>query len=240
LTANNFQAVFWVAVIPAFLAVALLVFAVDEPKRPAGLREVRSPLSFAELRRLGLAYWWIVGTAVVFSLARFSEAFLILRAQAVGLPVMLVPLVLVLMNFVYGLAAYPAGVLSDRADRIAVLGVGFGLLVAADLVLAFTTGIAGVAVGVALWGLHMGFTQGLLATLVADTAPPELRGTAYGMFNLLTGLALLVASVLAGALWESIGPQGTFLAGAVFTALALAGLAAARRLAPAVGQRGKG
>jgi MFS family permease len=240
LTANNFQAVFWVAVIPAFLAVALLVFAVDEPKRPAGLREVRSPLSFAELRRLGLAYWWIVGTAVVFSLARFSEAFLILRAQAVGLPVMLVPLVLVLMNFVYGLAAYPAGVLSDRADRIAVLGVGFGLLVAADLVLAFTTGIAGVAVGVALWGLHMGFTQGLLATLVADAAPPELRGTAYGMFNLLTGLALLVASVLAGTLWESVGPQGTFLAGAVFTALALAGLAAARRLAPAVGQRGKG
>jgi MFS family permease len=239
LTANNFQAVFWVAVIPAFLAVALLVFAVDEPERPAGLREVRSPLSLAELRRLGLAYWWIVGTAVVFSLARFSEAFLILRAQAVGLPVMLVPLVLVLMNFVYGLAAYPAGVLSDRADRIAVLGVGFGLLVAADLVLAFTTGIAGVAVGVALWGLHMGFTQGLLATLVADTAPPELRGTAYGMFNLLTGLALLVASVLAGALWESIGPQGTFLAGAAFTALALAALAATRRLAPAVGQGSK-
>jgi MFS family permease len=239
LTANNFQAVFWVAVIPAVLAVALLVFAVDEPERPPGLREVRSPLSLAELRHFGLAYWWIVGTAVVFSLARFSEAFLILRAQAVGLPVMLVPLVLVLMNFIYGLAAYPAGVLSDRADRIAVLGVGFGLLVAADLVLAFTTDIAGVAGGVALWGLHMGFTQGLLATLVADTAPPELRGTAYGMFNLLTGLALLVASVLAGALWESVGPQGTFLAGAVFAALALAALAATRRLAPAVGQRSK-
>jgi MFS family permease len=239
LTANNFQAVFWVAVIPAVLAVALLVFAVDEPERPPGLREVRSPLSLAELRHFGLAYWWIVGTAVVFSLARFSEAFLILRAQAVGLPVMLVPLVLVLMNFIYGLAAYPAGVLSDRADRIAVLGVGFGLLVAADLVLAFTTDIAGVAGGVALWGLHMGFTQGLLATLVADTAPPELRGTAYGMFNLLTGLALLVASVLAGALWKSVGPQGTFLAGAVFAALALAALAATRRLAPAVGQRSK-
>jgi len=239
LTANNFQAVFWVAVIPAFLAVALLVFAVDEPKRPAGLREVRSPLSVAELRRLGLVYWWIVGTAVVFSLARFSEAFLILRAQAVGLPVMLVPLVLVLMNFVYGLAAYPAGVLSDRADRIAVLGVGFGLLVAADLVLAFTTDIAGVSVGVALWGLHMGFTQGLLATLVADTAPPELRGTAYGMFNLLTGLALLVASILAGALWERIGPQGTFLAGAAFTAIALALLAVSRQVAPTIGQGAK-
>jgi MFS family permease len=239
LTANNFQAVFWVAVIPAFLAVALLVFAVNEPERAAGLRKVQSPLSVAELRRLGLAYWWIVGIAVVFSLARFSEAFLILRAQAVGLPVMLVPLVLVLMNFVYALAAYPAGALSDRVNRIVILAVGFGLLVAADLVFAFTTDIAGVAVGVALWGLHMGLTQGLLATLVADTAPPELRGTAYGMFNLLSGLALLVASVLAGALWESVGPQSTFFAGAVFTVLALTGLAATRRIAPAVGQRVK-
>ncbi len=239
LTANNFRSVFWVAVIPAFLCVALLVFAVDEPERPAGLRKVRSPLSAAELRRLGLAYWFVVAIAVVFSLARFSEAFLILRAQAVGLPVMLVPLVLVLMNLVYSFAAYPAGALSDRVNRITLLSVGFGFLVAADLALAFTNGIAGVAAGVALWGLHMGFTQGLLATLVADTAPPELRGTAYGMFNLLSGLALLVASVLAGELWERIGPQSTFLAGAVFTILALGGLAAAHRIAPAIGDGAK-
>jgi MFS family permease len=200
---------------------------------------VRSPLSVVELKRLGVAYWFVVGIAVVFSLARFSEAFLILRAQAVGLPVMLVPLVLVLMNVVYSLAAYPAGVLSDRVNRIALLGIGFGLLVAADLVFALTSGLAGVAVGVALWGLHLGFTQGLLATLVADTAPPELRGTAFGMFNLLSGLSLLVASVLAGELWERIGPQGTFLAGAVLTVLAVAGLAAARRIAPEVGESGK-
>jgi len=239
LTANSFQAVFWVAVIPAFLAVALLVFAVDEPERPPGLRKVQSPLSVAELKRLGLAYWWIVGIAVVFSLARFSEAFLILRAQAVGLPVVLVPLVLVLMNVVYAFAAYPAGVLSDHVNRITILGVGFSLLIAADLVLGFTNGLAGVAAGVALWGLHMGFTQGLLATLVADTAPPELRGTAYGMFNLLSGLALLIASVLAGALWENVGPQSTFFSGALFTAIALVGLAATRRIAPTVGQRAK-
>lgn len=237
LTANSFQAVFWVAVIPAFLAVALLVFAVDEPERPPGLRKVQSPLSVAELKRLGLAYWWIVGIAVVFSLARFSEAFLILRAQAVGLPVVLVPLVLVLMNVVYAFAAYPAGVLSDHVNRITILGVGFSLLIAADLVLGFTNGLAGVAAGVALWGLHMGFTQGLLATLVADTAPPELRGTAYGMFNLLSGLALLIASVLAGALWESVGAESTFFAAALFTAIALVGLAATRRIAPTVGQR---
>ena len=236
LAANNFQAVFWVAVIPAFLAVALLIFAVDEPERHAGLRKVRSPLSVAELKRLGIAYWWIVGIAAVFSLARFSEAFLILRAQAVGLPVMLVPLVLVLMNFVYALAAYPAGALSDRANRITILGIGFGFLVVTDLVLAFADTIQGVAFGVALWGLHMGFTQGLLATLVADTAPPELRGTAFGMFHLLGGLALLAASVLAGVLWESVGPQTTFLAGAVFTVLALAGLGATRWIAPNVGE----
>jgi MFS family permease len=237
LSASKFQAVFWVAVIPAFLAVALLVFAVDEPERPSGLRKVQSPLSVAELKRLGLAYWWIVGIAVVFSLARFSEAFLILRAQAVGLPVMLVPLVLVLMNVVYAFAAYPAGVLSDHVNRITILGVGFSLLIAADLVLGFTNGLTGVAAGVALWGLHMGFTQGLLATLVADTAPPELRGTAYGMFNLLSGLALLIASVLAGALWESVGPESTFFGAALFTAIALVGLAATRRIAPTVGQR---
>jgi MFS family permease len=238
-TTNNFTAVFWVAVVPALLAVALLVVAVREPERPPALRKVRSPLSRTELGNLGPAYWWVVGIAVVFSIARFSEAFLILRAQAVGLPLMLVPMVLVLMNAVYALAAYPAGVLSDHANRITVLGLGFGMLIVADLVLAFADSIALVAVGVALWGLHMGFTQGLLATLVADTAPPELRGTGYGMFNLLSGLALLVASVLAGALWDSVGPTGTFLAGAAFTAVALAGLAATGRIAPAIGRAGR-
>jgi MFS family permease len=232
LTSDHFTSVFWVAVIPAFLCVALLVVAIDEPERPATFRKAGSPLSLAELGRLGPAYWLVVGIALVFSLARFSEAFLILRAQAVGLPVALVPLVLVLMNLVYSLAAYPAGALSDRTDRIFVLAAGFGILVAADLVLALTDGLPGLAVGVALWGLHMGFTQGPLSALVADTAPPELRGTAFGMFNLLGGVALLVASVLAGALWEHIGPQGTFFAGAAFTALALLGLILARRLAP--------
>jgi len=236
LTANDFHAVFWFAVVPAFLSVGLLVFGVREPERPRTLRKVYSPLSVAELQRLGLDYWWVVGIAVVFLLARFSEAFLILRAQSVGLPLMFVPLVLVLMNVVYALAAYPAGALSDRANRLSILAVGFGFLVAADLVFAFTSGLGSTAVGVTLWGLHMGFTQGLLASLVADTAPPELRGTAYGIFNLLGGLALLVASVLAGTLWDSIGPRATFLTGAAFTGLALVGLAIIRRVAPRVGQ----
>jgi MFS family permease len=229
LTADNFTAVFWVAVIPAFISLALIMFAVREPRRPPELRKVSAPLSKAELGRLGTAYWWVVIIATVFTLARFSEAFLILRAQSVGLPLALVPAVLVVMNIVYALAAYPAGVLSDRGDRVTVLIGGFLLLVAADVALAFASGVLGVMIGVALWGLHMGFTQGLLAALIADAAPPELRGTAFGVFNLLTGVALLAASVIAGALWDAIGPQGTFLAGAAFTLLALAGLLALGR-----------
>jgi MFS family permease len=238
MTANAFQTVFWVAVIPAFLALALLLFAVREPARPAGLRKVGFPLSLPELRRLGTPYWLVVAVATVFTLARFSEAFLVLRAQGLGLPLMLVPMVRVVMNVVYALAAYPAGVLSDRYNRLTVLLVGLALLVAADLVLAFAPGLPGVAMGVALWGLHMGVTQGLLATLVADTAPSELRGTAYGMFNLLGGLALLAASVVAGALWDGFGPQATFLAGAGFTALAVLGLGLVRWRVPGLGGAG--
>ncbi|HKA79527.1 MAG TPA: MFS transporter [Xanthobacteraceae bacterium] len=226
LTADNFTAVFWVAVIPAFVSLALIMFAVHEPQRSPELRKVAAPLSKAELLRLGTVYWWVVAITTVFTLARFSEAFLILRAQSVGLPLALVPAVLVVMNVVYAIAAYPAGILSDRVDRMTVLMSGFLVLVAADAVLAFTSGVAGVMVGVALWGLHMGFTQGLLAALIADAAPPELRGTAFGVFNLVTGVALLAASVIAGALWDAIGPQGTFMAGAVFTLVALAGLLA--------------
>ena len=229
LTAGNFQVVFWIAVIPAFLSLGLILVAVHEPARPKGLRKVRSPLSRAELKQLGSPYWWVVGFGTVFALARFSEAFLILRAQAAGLPLVLIPLVLVVMNVVYALTAYPAGVLSDRFNRMTMLMIGFAFLIAADVTLAISGGLAGVTIGVALWGLHMGFTQGLLATLVADTAPPELRGTAYGVFNLMGGLAALAASVLAGVLWDGFGPQATFLAGAGFTAVALLGLVFVRR-----------
>ena len=224
LFANNITAVFWFAVIPAFLAMLFMIFGVQEPDRPPGLRKVESPLSREELKRLGGGYWSIIAVAVVFTLARFSEAFLLLKAQSAGLPIMLVPAVMVVMNLVYALAAYPAGVLSDNGNRMRVLVIGLCLLVVADLVLALSSGVTGVMIGVALWGLHMGFTQGLLTTLVADTAPPELRGTAFGMFNLLTGLALLAASIIAGALWDWIGPQATFLTGAAFTAVSLAGV----------------
>ena len=236
MSSDNFKAVFWIAVVPGFLSFALIAFAVSEPERPKQVAKVRAPLSLPELRRLGAAFWWVVAIAAVFTLARFSEAFLLLRAQSVGLPLALIPAVLVLMNVVYALAAYPIGIISDRVDRLTMLVIGFAILIGADLVLGLVSGIFGVAVGVALWGLHMGFTQGVLSTLVADAAPVELRGTAFGMFNLVSGVALLAASIIAGALWDNAGPEGTFLAGAVFTAIAFAGLVAVRgRLAAARG-----
>jgi MFS family permease len=228
LTANQFTLVFWIAVVPAFLSVAVIIFGVSEPERPAGAEPVRNPLRRAELERLGGTYWLIVAIATIFTLARFSEAFLLLRAQSVGLNVALVPAVMVVMNVVYAAAAWPAGALSDVAGRFGVMTVGFALLVLADLALAFAQNVVWVGIGVALWGLHMGLTQGLLSALVADTAPAALRGTAFGMFNLVTGLAMLAASILAGGLWDLTGPRGTFLAGAGFTAVALIALALVR------------
>jgi MFS family permease len=224
LFSNDFRSVFWVAVVPAMLAFALILFAVREPARPEGIRRVRNPLSRAELALLGPTYWLVVAVATLFTLARFSEAFLILRAEQAGLSLMLVPLVLVGMNAVYSASAWPVGVMSDRSGRIGLLGVGLLLLIAADLALAFAGGLAGLALGVLIWGLHMGFTQGILAALVAEAVPAELRGTAFGMFNLVTGVALLLASVIAGALWESLGAQWTFLVGAVFAGAAVIGL----------------
>ncbi|PWI49841.1 MFS transporter [Rhizobium phaseoli] len=233
LTADHFQTVFWIAVLPALLSVGVLLFLVKEPERPREFRRVRMPLHRDELRRLGKSYWWVVAVAAVFTLARFSEAFLILKAQSIGMPIALVPLASVLMSLAYSLSAYPAGILSDKVDRFTILVIGLSLLVCADLVLAFTQSVVGAGIGVVLWGLHMGFTQGLLAKLIADTSPAELRGTAFGMFNLVTGVALLIASVIAGALWDLTGPQGTFLAGAGFAALTIMGLAAVRARLPA-------
>jgi MFS family permease len=224
-TANDFRTVFWWAAVPAFLALGLILFAVHEPERPAGARRAKAPLALAELRRLGGAYWGVVAVSGVFTLARFSEAFLVLRAESVGLPVALVPAVMVVMNIVYAGVATPAGLLADRIGRFGILFAGFALLIVADVVLALVPSVAGLVVGVAVWGLHMGLTQGLLATLVADAAPEDLRGTAFGAFNLVAGLATLAASLVAGALWDVLGPAATFLAGAGFTTAALCGLA---------------
>jgi MFS family permease len=222
--ADNFITVFWIAVVPAFVSFAIIVFAVRDPERTPRARAVRSPFSRAELARLDVRYWMVVGVSAIFTLARFSEAFLLLRAQSVGMDVAIVPVVMVVMNIVYTASAWPAGALSDTFGRFGILVVGFGLLVFADLVLAFGNSVSTVLIGVALWGLHMGLTQGLLSALVADTAPAELRGTAFGMFNLVSGVALLAASIIAGALWDVIGPSGSFFAGALITVIALAAL----------------
>lgn len=222
--ANDFRAVFWVAVIPGLMAVLLLVVGIHEPPRPPGTPSV-NPLRREALARLGGAYWRVVAVGAVFTLARFSEAFLVLRAQQVGIAATWVPLVMVAMNVVYAGSAYPFGKLSDTMSHGRLLALGLLVLLAADLVLAAAGGWAALLVGVALWGVHMGMTQGLLAAMVADTAPADLRGTAYGFFNLVSGVAMLAASVVAGLLWDRLGSAFTFCAGAGFAALTLAGLA---------------
>ena len=222
LYADNFRAVFWWALLPAGLAVLLLVLGVREPGDLRGAAAKGSwPIRKTDLRRMSSAYWIVVATGAVFALARFSEAFLVLKAQADGLALALLPLVYVGMNLVYALVAAPAGILSDKIGRNYVLLSGLAVLTSADLVLAFVPGLGGTIVGVGLWGLYLGLSQGLLSALVADTAPDDLRGTAFGLFNLVAGGALLVASTLAGTLWYAFGPTATFAAGAAFSGLAM-------------------
>jgi len=220
LWANDFRAVFWVAIIPGFLSVALLLFGVQEPEKKLGVHPV-NPVRRENLRPLSRAYWWVVVIGALFTLARFSEAFLVLRALQGGLPIALAPLVLIAMNVVYALSAYPFGKLSDSVNHTVLLALGLATLIGADVALAYSNHWTWVWLGITLWGLHMGIAQGLLARMVADTAPAELRGTAYGFFNLVSGMAMLVASVLAGLVWDRFGASQTFIAGAAFSGLAL-------------------
>lgn len=226
LWANDFRAVFWVAVIPGLLAVALLLLGIREPESSTAHRPV-NPLRRENLRRLKSGYWWVVALGALFTLARFSEAFLVLRAEQGGVAIALVPLVMVAMNVVYSGAAYPFGKLSDRMSHVRLLVLGLIVLIAADLVLAKDEHWSMVLGGVLLWGLHLGITQGLLARMVADAAPAELRGTAFGFFNLVSGLAMLLASVIAGVLWTQLGAAYTFYAGVAFCVLTLLVLLAA-------------
>jgi len=217
--ANDIRAVFWIALVPAAAAVLIVLLAVEEPPAAAGA-EARTPLRLADLKRLESAYWALVGIGILFTLARFSEAFLILKASGEGLPLWAAPAVLVVMNLVYSASAYPAGIASDRFGTRGLLLASLALLAAADLLLALVPGLTVAFAAIALWGLHMGLSQGLLARLVADRSPAALRGSAFGLFNLATGLAMLAASVTAGLLWDGMGPAATFLAGAGFAAMA--------------------
>ena len=220
---NDFRAIFWVAVIPGVMAVGLLLFGVKEPKQHRD--EKRShPICWENFKRLGPKYWGVVMIGAALTLARFSESFLVLRAEQGGIPLALVPLVMVAMNLVYAATAYPFGKLSDRMSHRALLALGLLVLVAADLVLASNMHWIALLAGVTLWGIHMGMTQGLLAAMVTDQAPEDYRGTAFGLFNLVTGLSMLVASTVAGLLWDQLGASATFYAGAIFSVVALMGL----------------
>ena len=235
LTLNHFQTVFWLAVIPAFLSVLVLIFFVKEPEPKADLRKIAFPLRWSELKRLDEAYWLVIAIAATFTLGRFSEAFLILKAEQSGLPLALAPIVLVVMNAVYAASAYPIGVISDRYNRVTVLALGFLVLMGADVLLANVQGLSFVFIGIALWGLHLGLTQGLLMTLVADTAEPELRGTAFGIFHLVTGVVLFVASFFAGLLWDRLGNAAPFYFAAAAAFIALLGLMMLRQKKPQLG-----
>jgi len=226
---GNVRAVFAVAILPGAIAVGLLLLGVEEPARAPATKTARLSITRADLGALAAPFWTVVGLGVVFTLARFSEAFLVLRAQEAGLTLTLVPVIMIVMNLVYAVVSTPAGSLSDVVDRRIVLAAGLAVLIAADLVLALGSSIASTLVGAGLWGLHMGLSQGLFAAMVADTAPEHLRGTAFGVYNLAVGMALFVASVVAGELWEHAGSAATFLFGATMAALTLAGLVALRR-----------
>ncbi|MDP4590205.1 MAG: MFS transporter, partial [Burkholderiaceae bacterium] len=222
LWSNDFRLVFWLALIPGLAAVALLVFGLRET--PYTQTKNVNPINYKNLKCLKSSYWYVVAIGAVFTLARFSEAFLVLRALEGGIAIALVPLVMVVMNIVYSISAYPFGRLSDRMSHRKLLALGLTVLLTADLILAQSTHWGFVLVGVSLWGLHMGITQGLLATMVANAAPVNLRGTAFGLFNLVSGVALLIASVVAGIMWDQLGASVTFYTGASFCLLALIAL----------------
>ncbi len=222
--ANDIKSVLWIAVIPAFLAVFLLIVAVREPEPREPVAGPRNRLTFANAKLLPLRYWLVVALGAVFTLARFSEAFLILRAQDVGLAIAYVPAIMIVMNIVYAGFAYPAGAAADRVSARTLLVLGLGMLIVADILLVVAASPWIAFLGAAFWGLHMALTQGLLSKLVADTAPTEFRGSAFGIFNLVSGGALLLASVIAGSLWSVFGPSATFIAGGSFAALAAMGL----------------
>ncbi len=224
LLANNIKAVLWVAILPAFLAVFIIIFAVHEPQSPESAAGGLIQLKLADVKNFKLRYWLVVILGALFTLARFSEAFLILRAQDVGLSIGYVPAIMIVVNIVYSLFAYPAGAAGDRISARSLLLFGLGVLVIADIVLAIAVSPWTAFIGAGLWGLHMAFTQGLLSKLVADTAPDKLRGTAFGFFNLVSGITLFLASIIAGALWTAFGASATFIAGASFAALAAMGL----------------
>lgn len=228
LYANDLKTVLWFSVIPAVVAVLLILLGIEDPEREIKTSQFRSPIRLSALRVFSRRYWWIVIVGAIFTLARFSEAFLVLRAQQTGVSLGWIPLVMVVMSVAYSISAYPAGALADRMRKEWLLAIGLGFLILADLLLAQSATLLHILCGVILWGLHMGFSQGVLATMIAESAPKDLKGTAFGIFNLVSGLFMLISSVLAGWLWVQLGAEMTFYAGAGFSIMAL-GLVSMKR-----------
>jgi len=227
-TNNDFRRVFWVALIPGLIAVAIIVLAVKEPPSQ-GTKSKKPSMNWHDISQFSRAFWIVLAIGFVFNLARFSEAFLLLKASDIGLGAGMIPLMLVVMNIVYSLTAYPVGHFSDRLGRTGLMAVGLAVLIISDLTLSLAGNILMVTLGTALWGLHLGFTQGLLSAMVADTALPNLRGTAFGLFSLAGGLAILMASLIAGLLWDIFGSKATFMTGAVFASITLIGYLSLRK-----------
>jgi len=225
---NNFRLVFWIAVIPGIIALTILIIFVNEPATTQA-SEITKPLKLRKIFHLHSKFWWVLTIGIIFTLARFSEAFLLLRAQSLGLTTYWIPGILALLSLFYAIGAYPAGLMSDRIGRSGLLNIGLVLLITSDVILAFSTQIVHVVIGTILWGLHMGFTQGIFAALVADSTNRAQHGTAFGLFGLATGLTILIASLIAGALWDYYGAQTTFLAGALFALLTLVSFLLARQ-----------
>ncbi|OYX42878.1 MAG: MFS transporter [Rhodobacterales bacterium 32-67-9] len=217
---GNFRLVFAVAILPAAIAVLILFRGVEEPPHKASPAS-RPRFDRASMAALGPAFWAVTTLGAVIGFARISEAFLILQASAAGLAVALAPVVLVVMNLVYAATAWPVGILSDRIGRRGLLLLSLVVLALSHGVLALSAGVGAALAGVALWGLHMGLSQGLLSAAVADATPAALRGTGFGLFNLVGGLAVLLANALAGGLWATFGAPATFAAGAAAALLAL-------------------
>ena len=221
LWAFDLRTVLWVACVPAMIAVLILAFGVQEPAQLANDNHRKAGFNLSTAKDLGRGFWLVALLGAAVMLARFSEAFLVLRASDAKMALAYVPLVMVVMSVVYSLSSYPAGVLSDRWGRKGLFAAGLTSLIVADLVLAWAPSPTYVMIGVAIWGLHMGLTQGILSTLVADSAPADLRGTAYGVFALVSGVAALLASVVAGVIWDKAGQAPVFYVGAAFAVIAL-------------------
>ncbi len=219
LFAGDLRAVFWVAAIPGLGALAVLWLGVAEPEHAP---RSEAPQAVWHMPKLPAAFWAVFGFGIIVTLARFSEAFLILRAQDLGLSLLHLPLVLILMNAGAALSAYPAGVISDRIGRRGLLLAGIVVLIVADALLALAQGTVMVVVASGIWGLHLGMMSGLLSAEVAATVPDDIRATAFGVFNFGTGIALMLASGIAGVVWEVFSPEATFWLGGGLSVLALA------------------